>query len=366
MTTNPADTRNRSLPLALTMGDPAGIGLEITLKAWAARRENAVPPFLLYADPATVAERARMLSIAVEIEETDGSEPLAGVFNTALAIKPIKLAVAAIPGHPNSANAGAIVRAIETAVSDTLSAKAAAVVTNPISKAVLYDSGFAYPGHTEFLAALAARFKRAPSDAVHKPVMMLAGGGLRVVPATIHIPLRDVSRSLTPGRLETTLRIVESALRTDFAIDRPRIAVSGLNPHAGEHGTMGDEEERIIAPVVDKLKAEGLDIAGPLPADTMFHPAARQRYDAAVCMYHDQALIPLKTLAFDEGVNMTLGLPLVRTSPDHGTAFDIASQGIASPKSLIASLHQARALADNRSAKHLDAAKASESGGAFA
>lgn len=347
-------TAPSGLPLALTMGDPAGIGLEIAIKAWQSRQSAAVPAFVLYGDPAALAARAEALSLTVALQEVACVEDGAAIFDDALPIRPLPASVRARAGHPNANDCAAVLASITTAVGDVIAGKAAALVTNPISKSVLYKTGFAYPGHTEYLAALAVELGKQPPDLPPpSPVMMLVGGGLRVVPVTIHIPLRDVSRHLTPQGLERTLRSVAGALIRDFAIPNPRLAVAGLNPHAGESGTLGDEEERMIQPVIEKLQDEGLCIAGPYPADTMFHAAARATYDAAVCMYHDQALIPLKTLAFESGVNVTLGLPFVRTSPDHGTAFDVAGKGIASPESLIESLKLARKIAINR-ASHVN------------
>jgi 4-hydroxythreonine-4-phosphate dehydrogenase len=246
----------------------------------------------------------------------------------------------AVPGRPEPRNAPGVVAVIARAVDLVQSGDCAAMVTGPIHKKVLYDgAGFAHPGHTEYLAHLAG---------VPQVAMMLACDTLRVVPATIHIPLAEVPRALTRGLLTDTLRLTRAALVRDFGIAAPRIAVAGLNPHAGEGGAMGAEELTLIAPVLDALRAEGFDLTGPLSADTLFHAAARARYDAAVCMYHDQALIPIKTIAFDDGVNVTLGLPFVRTSPDHGTAFDIAGKGLANPASTIAAIRMAWAMAQAR------------------
>ena len=299
------------LPLALTMGDPAGIGIEIAAKAWRVRHERRVAPFLFYADPATVEDLAAAAGVPVAVEPvlTPGEAEL--IFASRLPVRPIALAAAARPGTPDAANAPAVIAAIEQAVADVAAGEAAAVVTNPIAKSVLKSAGFAHPGHTEFLAELARRhWPAAPARAV----MMLAAPELRVVPATIHIPLSEVPARLSVELLIEVISTTWRALVGDFGIAAPRIVVAGLNPHAGESGTMGRED------------------------------------DAAVCMYHDQALIPLKTLAFDSGGNVTLGLPFVRTSPDHGTAFDIAGRGSASPESLIAALRLAREIADQRRA----------------
>ena len=254
---------------------------------------------------------------------------------------PLDLPITAAPGKPDATSAPAAIASIRRAVADVMAGHAAAIVTNPVAKNVLYRSGFAEPGHTEFLARLAAEIT---GKTVH-PVMMLWSAELAVVPVTIHLPLRDVVAMLTTDLIVETGRIVARDLAARFGIARPRLAVAGLNPHAGEEGAMGEEDRTIVAPAVARLKAEGIDAIGPLPADTLFHERARATYDVALCMYHDQALIPIKTLAFDRAVNVTLGLPFVRTSPDHGTAFDIAGTGKADPSSLVAALALAARLA---------------------
>jgi 4-hydroxythreonine-4-phosphate dehydrogenase len=246
------------------------------------------------------------------------------------------------PGRPDPANAAGTIEAIDRAVADCLAGHAAAVVTCPIAKKPLYDAGFGFPGHTEYLAHLASLH----TGGAVTPVMLLAGPELRTVPVTIHIALAEVPKVLTTELIVAISRITAADLASRFGIARPRLALAGLNPHAGESGAMGTEDERIIRPAVEILRAQGIDAFGPLPADTMFHARARAGYDVAICMYHDQALIPAKALAFDEAVNVTLGLPFIRTSPDHGTAFDIAGKGIARPDSLIAALKLARRLAD--------------------
>ncbi len=317
------------MPLALTMGDPAGIGGEIAVKAWRARRTGS-RPFLVLDDPARFDCPVRIIADPADA---------AGVFAHALPVIPVALSVPSRAGHPDSANAPAVIASIERAAAMAMAGRVGAVVTNPISKATLYDAGFAYPGHTEFLAALTG----AP-----RPVMMLASPMLRVVPVTIHVSLRSALELLTVAEIVETVRITAMALRRDFAIAAPRIALAGLNPHAGEGGALGTEEQTIIAPAMDILRAEGIGVTGPWPADTMFTPDARENYDVAVCMYHDQALIPIKTLDMRHGVNVTLGLPIIRTSPDHGTAFGIAGQGIADPSSLIAALDLAAELAASR------------------
>jgi 4-hydroxythreonine-4-phosphate dehydrogenase len=330
--------QKRLLPLAMTMGEPAGIGPELALRAWLGRAEIGAP-FFLIAEPAALRELARRLALDVPIAI---AEPRGAVeiFDRALPVVPLKAAAAATAGRPNSAFAGATIESIERAVGYVRSGEAGAIVTNPIAKHVLYEAGFRFPGHTEFLGALAAQWgERA------QPVMMLWSRELSVVPVTIHIPLADAPGALTRELIASTARIVAADLRDRFGIARPRIAIAGLNPHAGEGGAMGREEIETIGPAIAELRAEGLDVSGPHPADTMFHAAARARYDVALTMYHDQGLIPIKTLAFDTGVNVTLGLPFIRTSPDHGTAFDIAGKGLANPTSLIEAARLAARLA---------------------
>jgi 4-hydroxythreonine-4-phosphate dehydrogenase len=326
-------------PLLLTQGDPAGIGPELTLKAWLQRNEAALPPFAVIADPVHLERVARDQGWNVPIASVEPSQ-IASVFAQALPVIPLKASVAALPGQPDAAWAPSVIESIETAVSLVRSGTASALVTNPIAKHVLYDAGFKHPGHTEFLADLAAT---GGSETYH-PVMMLWSEELAVVPVTVHIALSKVPTDLTTDLIVLTGRIVARELRERFGVARPRLALAGLNPHAGENGSMGREDQDIIAPAVNILRNDGIDVAGPLPADTMFHARARKGYDAALAMYHDQALIPIKTIAFDEAVNVTLGLPFVRTSPDHGTAFDIAGKGIARPDSLIAAIRLAARL----------------------
>jgi 4-hydroxythreonine-4-phosphate dehydrogenase len=321
-----------SLLLALTLGEPAGIGPDLTLAVWQKRHELAPPPFYVLGDAEFLRARAKMLGLSVAVTETVASEA-ANVFAGALPVVAIAQ-VTAQPGQPDDSSAPAAIGAICAGVADVLAGRAAALVTNPIAKAVLYRAGFSHPGHTEFLAELAAE---ATGRSVH-PVMMLWSPELAVVPVTIHIALRDVIGALNSDLIVKTGRIVAGDLQNRFGIARPRLAVAGLNPHAGEDGMIGREDMEIVAPAIARLNAEGIDARGPLPADTMFHARARTTYDAALCMYHDQALIPIKTLAFDHGVNVTLGLPFVRTSPDHGTAFDLAGTGRADPSSLLAAL----------------------------
>ncbi len=330
------------LPLALTIGEPAGIGPDLTLAIWRRRAELDLSAFYLIADADFLSTRARVLGLDVPVAIVAPAQASAA-FDRALPVVPLGLAVTAAPGKPDATSAPAAIASIRRAVSDVLAGQAAAIVTNPIAKNVLYRSGFAEPGHTEFLATLAGEATGKP----FKPVMMLWSAELAVVPVTIHLPLREVVTSLTGELIVETGRIVARDLTSRFGIAHPRLAIAGLNPHAGEEGAMGEEDRAIVAPAVARLKADGIDAIGPLPADTLFHEKARASYDVALCMYHDQALIPIKTLAFEHAVNVTLGLPFVRTSPDHGTAFDIAGLGKADPSSLVAAL----ALAAGLSAK---------------
>jgi len=328
-----------SLPLALTLGEPAGIGPDITLAVWQKRAELALPPFYLLADPDFLARRARHLGLDIPLRVVE-PDAAAKTFAAALPVVALAERVTAEPGQPDQSSGPAAIAAIRRAVADVFAGRAHAVVTNPVAKAVLYRTGFAEPGHTEFLARLA---QEATGRAVH-PVMMLWSPELAVVPVTIHLPVREVPQRLTAELIVETGRIVAHDLRARFGIARPRLALAGLNPHAGEDGALGAEDAAVVAPAVERLRREGIDARGPLPADTMFHAAARRGYDAALAMYHDQALIPIKTLAFDHAVNVTLGLPFVRTSPDHGTAFDIAGSGRADPASLVAALKLAARL----------------------
>jgi 4-hydroxythreonine-4-phosphate dehydrogenase len=326
-------------PLALTIGEPAGIGPDITINAWLRRNELKLPAFYLLGDRDFLDNRAAALGLKVKIADVRPEDAL-DAFADALPVVATGYPASARPGRPDGSSAEAATASIRQAVDDVLGGRASAVVTNPIAKSVLYRTGFRHPGHTEFLAELAATGGHAP-----QPVMMLWSPALVVVPVTIHVPLRDAITQLSIDLILTTARIVNAALKARFGLTHPRLAVSGLNPHAGEDGTLGTEDQNIVAPAVEILRAEGIQVTGPLPADTMFHDAARKNYDCAVCMYHDQALIPVKTLAFDDAVNVTLGLPFVRTSPDHGTAFDIAGTGRANPSSLIAALRLAARLA---------------------
>ncbi|MFN3858695.1 MAG: 4-hydroxythreonine-4-phosphate dehydrogenase PdxA [Caulobacter sp.] len=329
-------------PLALSLGDPAGIGPEIVLKAWRALSLEG-PAFFVIGDADALAAADGAAPLAV----IDAPDEAAGRFPGALPVLHRPLSRPALPGQPSADHAAAILDWIETGVRLCLEGQAAGLVTAPIAKAPLYAAGFGFPGHTEFLGELTSA---APMAGPRGPVMMLAAEGLRVALATVHTPLSAVSASLDTNELVRLGEVVAAALRADFGIAAPRLAVAGLNPHAGESGGIGREEIDIIAPAVEALRARGVDAFGPSPADTLFHAEARARHDAVLCMYHDQALIPLKMLDFWGGVNITLGLPIVRTSPDHGTGFDIAGRGIARADSLIAAIRMARAVADRRAA----------------
>ncbi|MCV2891720.1 4-hydroxythreonine-4-phosphate dehydrogenase PdxA [Lentibacter sp. XHP0401] len=316
-------------PVALTCGEPAGIGPELAPMLWAALKDEL--SFFLVGDPSHLPEGSAYVEI-----NTPAEAPAAMAHG--LPVLALHMGAPRVPSVPDPAHAAGVIKSIERAVALVEEGEASAVCTLPIHKKALKDGAqFAFPGHTEFLAHLAG---------VEHVVMMLASPALRVVPATIHIALADVPTVLTPEGLRRVIEITDTALRDQFHIAQPRLAVAGLNPHAGEGGTMGREEIDWIAPLLDTMRAEGFELRGPLPADTMFHAAARASYDAAICMYHDQALIPIKTLDFDRGVNVTLGLPFVRTSPDHGTAFDIAGKGLANPSSSLEALRLAWKMAN--------------------
>lgn len=325
-------------PIALTMGDPAGVGGEIALKAWTALKETG-PAFFVIDRAARLAALARRIGVAAEIGSVNAPEEAADNFAR-------RLPVLRVEADPAKDPADATITAIEQAAALALSGDAAAIVTNPINKKALLENGFAFPGHTEFLAALAERAGRPAAPGA--PLMMLANAHLKAALVTIHEPLREAIASLTSEKIVAAGRALDAALRSDFGLEAPRIAVAGLNPHAGEGGALGREEIDIVAPAVETLREAGLDAFGPLPPDSMFHEDARAGYDAALCLYHDQALIPVKTLDFHGGVNATLGLPFIRTSPDHGTAYDIAGKGVARPDSLIAALRMAAAMAAAR------------------
>ncbi|MBV1864719.1 MAG: 4-hydroxythreonine-4-phosphate dehydrogenase PdxA [Rhodobacteraceae bacterium] len=323
-------------PIALTCGEPAGVAPEITVAAWRKLRE--VLPFFVIGDP-------RHFLAADGLIEISHPDQAVAAMAKGLPILPHEFSVPNNPGTANLGNAQAVIDVIARAVKLVQTGQASAVCTNPINKQVLKEGAdFAHPGHTEYLADLGG---------VKRSIMMLMAPELRVVPVTIHIPLDRVAVALTPELLRETILTTHRALIRDFGLQNPRLAVAGLNPHAGEGGTMGGQENAMIIPLLNELRARGLNLTGPLPADTMFHPAARETYDVAICMYHDQALIPIKTVNFSAGVNVTLGLPFIRTSPDHGTAFDIAGKGLASPTSLIEALLAARNMVNQRASYDL-------------
>ncbi len=327
-------------PLALTMGEPAGVGGEIALKAWRGHK-NSLPTFFIIDDPERLRRLGESAGIETSLRVIAAPEEAAAAFAEALPVLPLAraLAAAVAPGRLDPANGAAVIGAIDQAMALVRAGMAAAMVTNPIHKKCLAEMGFAYPGHTEYLESLCGDGSRA--------VMMLACPGLRVVPVTVHLALRDAVAGLDTPSIVACARTAAAALHVDFGIAQPRLVVAGLNPHAGEEGTMGREEIDIIAPAVRALAAEGIHAAGPLAPDTLFHAAAREGVDAIICMYHDQALIPLKTLDFFGGVNITLGLPVVRTSPDHGTALALAGSGQANEASLVAALRTAAGIAAN-------------------
>lgn len=326
-----APTRPDDAPLALTMGEPVGIGPEITVKAWEARRGEKLPPFFVIGAPSLYA--------GVRVKEISTPEEALSVFDDALPVLPIELSAPVVTGTLAPANAGAVMRSIDMACDFAMRGEAAGLVTNPIHKRALYDAGLNVPGHTEYLAERSGGAT---------PVMMLSCPDLRVVPVTVHDALATVPAKLTRDMIVEKGLILARALKRDLGIANPRIAVAGLNPHAGEEGHIGREEIDIIAPAMAIIAREGVTLTGPMPPDTMFHATARALYDAALCMYHDQALIPIKTIDFERGVNTTLGLSIVRTSPDHGTALDIAGRGIASALSLVEAIKLAHVIALNR------------------
>ena len=329
-------------PLALSAGDPAGVGAEIIAKAWAALRWEG-PPFMVVGDARSLASAGS----GVKVKTVTGPAQALDVFPVALPVLDIPLLSPVISGQPSSAHAAQIIRCIETGAGLALSGDVSGLVTAPISKAPLYDAGFKFPGHTEFLAELTAG---APYEGVRGPVMMLTAGGLRATLVTIHKALNDVSAALSVEAIVNAAMVTSQALKRDFGVARPRLALAALNPHAGESGALGREEIEIIEPAARVLRDLGVEVVGPAPADTLFHAEARAKYDGVVCMYHDQALIPVKMLDFWGGVNVTLGLPIVRTSPDHGTGFDIAGRGLARPDSLIAAIKLAAQIAARRAA----------------
>ena len=330
---------NTLAPIALTMGDPAGIGGEISLMSWI-KYKAELPPFYILDDPSRLDRLARMTDLKCRIEEINSPGEAISIFKRALPVMPLSKPVVSIPGDDSNADSKMVVESINNAIDAAIEGSASAIVTNPIQKHLLYKAGFPSPGHTEYLG-LRAGLK-------HPPIMLLAGPHLRVVPVTIHLPLKDAIAALTHSGIVHTLKLTVETLKRDFGITNPRVAVSGLNPHAGEDGHMGREEIDIIGPAISAAATPSCRIYGPMAADTMFHQTAREKYDVAVCMYHDQALIPMKTLDFDNGVNVTGGLPFVRTSPDHGTAYDIAGTSKANPLSLLSAIKMAAQISQHR------------------
>ena len=329
-------------PLAVSMGEPAGVGPDIILALYARRVELKLPEFCVFGHVDFLKARADRLGLAVDFA-TVGPAGSNAAFASALPVSHVDGLVPDHPGQTSPVSGGAVIGAIEAAVAATLTGECRGLVTAPIHKAALYNAGFKHPGHTEFLAELCA-----VDGHVRLPVMMLAHGGLRAVPVTIHVPIRAVPDLLTKQLIVDTIKVVAHDLKHRFGIANPQIGVAGLNPHAGEGGAIGREELEIVGPAVAQLQFEGIGVEGPLPADTLFYPPHWARYDAVVAMYHDQALIPIKTVAFEEAVNVTLGLPIVRTSPDHGTAFDLAGTGRASPASFLAAIRMADAMTANQ------------------
>jgi 4-hydroxythreonine-4-phosphate dehydrogenase len=332
-------TENQA-PVAVTMGDPAGIGPDIAILSWLLREAKACPPFFAVGDATLYRNRAASFPAKPEFKAEEIGSPgdAQAVFARALPVLPLEKPLGTVlAGQPEGSHASAIIASIEKAVALTLAEHASAVVTAPISKHVLLAQGFPHAGHTEFLGELSRRHGFADCF----PVMLMASERLKAVPVTVHIPLKDVPAALTGERLTRTAQVTEAGLTRYFGIESPRLAICGLNPHAGEEGELGREEIEIIAPAIAALKAGGIGASGPAPADTLFHEAARQSYDAVLAMYHDQALIPFKTLSFEDGVNVTLGLPFIRTSPDHGTAFSLAGTGLANPTSFVEALRLA-------------------------
>ncbi len=343
----PSSTINNSPPLVISAGEPAGIGPEIILKSWAERHRQDLPAFFVVGNPQIFLETARKLDLNVPVHIIQTPDETRDVFINHLPIYDLGPKIKHETFHfgsPITATSNMTIGAIKKSVGFIFEGKAAGLITAPIQKSNLYDAGFTCPGHTEYLAELCGKYTSQPET----PVMMLVSEYLRVVPLTIHMALRDVSKSITADLITQTCLGINRALMQDFCLENPRIVVAGLNPHAGENGAMGEEDEKIIRPAIERLRAQGMNIQGPLPADTLFHAAARTTYDAALCMYHDQALIPIKTLDFDGGVNVTLGLPIVRTSPDHGTALNIAGKNLANPKSMINAIKLADKIYQNR------------------
>lgn len=335
-------------PLAITIGEPAGIGPELILDCWKNKSQYNLPPFIVLGDPAFFQRRANAMSMDITIK-TSCVKTAANDFLKAMPVLPLSGNITGNFASPTISDGKLVCEAISTAVNLAMDNKISGIVTAPINKKALYDVGFKHPGHTEYLADLAEKI----TNEKHYPVMMLAGPELKAIPVTIHIALSEVPKQLTAELIIKTAEITHHDLINKFGINTPRIAVAGINPHAGENGSMGKEDIEIVAPAIEALKAKGINAFGPLPADTLFHARARAQYDVVLCMYHDQALIPAKTLAFDESVNVTLGLPFIRTSPDHGTAYDIAGKGIAKPDSMIAAIKLAEKMVLNTKGANL-------------
>ena len=326
-------------PVALTMGDPAGIGGEITLMAWRDHRQH-LPAFATFDDPDRLTRLAETTGITCPVQTINELADAESVCPNALPVMPLSKTVNSLPGEDSTADGAMVIESIDRAIDVAADGSAAGLATNPIQKSRLYKVGFSSPGHTEYLGERAGLL--AP------PVMLLAGPHLRVVPVTIHLSLKDAIAALTRDEIVRTLKTTINSMKTDFGIDHPRVAVSGMNPHAGESGQMGNEEIGIIRPAIEEASSTDAEVFGPLAGDTMFHAAARETYDVAVCMYHDQALIPMKTLDFENGVNISIGLPFVRTSPDHGTAYNIAGKAVANPASLVSAIRMAAEIAHCR------------------
>jgi 4-hydroxythreonine-4-phosphate dehydrogenase len=335
-------------PIAISMGEPAGIGIECLFKAWQKRAALDLEPFFVIADPVNLQFQAKSLGMNINLSVIEAPAQSLQAFASALPVLPLTLKHPIEPGKPDPANASLVLESIKVAAEFALSGDVSAVVTLPIHKSTLYQSGFHFAGHTEYLASLC--------NSTKSTVMMLEVPGLRVALCTVHLSLKDALGKISTNLIVNNALTVDKALKNMFGIERPRLAMAALNPHAGENGALGLEEIEIIQPAVEQLVERGLRIVGPLPADTLFHKEAREQYDCALCLYHDQGLIPVKTLDFHGGVNITLGLPIVRTSPDHGTAFDIAGKGKASPESLINALRRASEIAATLGAKKSKAA----------
>jgi 4-hydroxythreonine-4-phosphate dehydrogenase len=329
-------------PIAVTMGEPAGIAPDITLQAWLTLRTKYGPGFFVIGDPQVLKSRANRLGLHVDVAAIETIPEAGAAFKKALPVFTRSVVQEPEPGIILPANAGAVIGSIDSAVALAIKGQVSAVVTNPIQKKVLYAQGFEHTGHTDFIAALVRSH-----GFTAEPVMMLAAPGIRTVPLTVHIPLKAVAQALSVEGIVRQTRVVNADLKRYFGIISPRIAITGLNPHAGEGGALGGEEQSIISPAIEILEKEGIGVEGPVPADSVFHAEARSRFDVVVCMFHDQALIPVKTIGFHEGVNATLGLPIVRTSPDHGTALSLAGSGKANPTSLICAIELAAAMADH-------------------